>query len=165
MMSAKPRLLGNRTLGLAAASSVIAIAALAFSSGASLVDRSFETAFAAAGQTPVAGVGGDTIVSQAPADLWLTGHAGSPPAASNLQSRIGERITMAVDGGPPVELEVIAVSELATPLAAAGSASPRLVMVTCRETGRDTGARTVRLILDGDEPLPGASPSGPARTL
>ena len=165
-MSARPRFLSARTLGFAAATSLLAVVALAVSSGDALVDHGFETAFAAAGRTTGPTIA-DASSGQPSQDLWLTGHDGTPASAHVTSSRIGERITMAVDGGPPVELEVIAVAEIATPMPAlsGGTSASRLVMVTCRETGRESGGRIVRVILDGNEPLPGRTATGPSRAL
>ena len=169
MTSAKPSLLGYRSLGFAAVSSTLAVLLLALSSGEALVDRSFETAFAAAGgATHASRATTSDLTSAKPSqDLWLTHHDGTQAANTALQSRIGERITMSADGGQPVELEVIGVTEIATPMPVVngGTTAPRLVMVTCREVGRETGGRIVRVILDGDEPLPGAVATGPSRAL
>ncbi len=169
MSSATPRLLSARSLGFAAVTSVMAVAALALSSGEALVDRSFETAFATAGRTVETSRSGprETTPATSGQDLWLTRHDGRQTFPHQASSRIGERITMSVDGGPPVELEVVAVTDIATPIAAASdvTAGSRLVMMTCREVGRETGGRVVRMILDGDEPLPGMAANGPSRAL
>lgn len=171
MTFARPRLLGVRTLAISAVSSIVAVAVLALSSGDALVNRSFETAFAATSPTaPITlTTGSEGAATKPSSDLWLTRHDGTPVDNSKSHARIGERITMAIDGGQPVELEVIAVTEITTPIIATSGTASRLVMVTCREIGREAGkeasARIVRVILDSDEPLSGFAAAGPARAL
>ena len=171
MTHAAPRAIGLKSLALAGTATAAGLAVLVWSSSDRLIDRGFERAFAAGGSTgggtaPPSERAAATLVEQG--GLWLTrGEPHAMPAAQGL-ARVGERITMAVDGGQPLELEVMAVTELSAALATTdhGPAASRLVMVTAREVaGQDRSGRIVRVIVEADEPMPAATRAAPARAL
>jgi hypothetical protein len=161
MTPAQSPLPGSRALIVSAVTALVALAGLAFATGDALVGRSFEQAFAAAGPGPgnSAQTASGAVAGLNPNELWLAGHEGNSLRGMPMAARVGERISLATDRGAPVEFEIVGVSEIAAPRnSELGSASGRLVMVTCRETGSHEGnGRVIRFILDGNEPLGGAA--------
>ncbi len=165
-----PRLITGRALLGVAAASVLGLTGLVVTSTDALLDRSFARAFASAsGASKAAIATSRRALEPAAGDegFWLTRHEPQPMQNGHGFSKVGDRITMAVEGGRALEFEVISVSEFALPLAAVelGATRSRQVMVTCREVGdSDRPGRVVRLIVDADEPLQTGG-QGTARAL
>jgi len=167
-----PRLIAGRTLLLASTASFLGLATLAFTSTDAMIDRSFQQAFAIAGDAtvPVPAV----AAAQAPNPLngsegfWLSRHE-QPNVNLPGQGaiKVGDRITMAVEAGRPAHLEVVSIAEPPVGFSTVNTASsPRLVIVTCREisNGHKAG-KTIRFIVEGDELPAHLTADAPARTL
>ena len=171
MNLALPRFVSTRNLALAATAAALSLAAFTLASIDSVIDRGFARAFATLDGDPHR-LGPDLAASQSPIagskDLLLTRLAPQPATPSHGFARLGERITMAVDGARPLELEVIAIADIAAAAAPGDdtTAASRLVMVTCREvTDGGRPGRTIRYIVDADDALPGQASGHPARAL
>lgn len=159
-MKAPGRLPRRALMASTATGCALGVAALALPSSDALVEQAFMRSFgdAASAQSAAA----EEPASPAP-NIWLT-RAEEPPLQPGTAA-IGGRISMALDGGRSIELEVVAIAEL-QPQANGTADGERLVMVTCREVAvaGDTG-RLIRLIVDADAPLTGVTARAAPRAL
>ncbi len=140
-------------------------AALTLGNGDAVVERGFQRALAAMAEGPD-GTGGNAATLAGTEKFWLTHvvHEATPPIAQPVT--IGDRITIASDGGERV-LSVVDVRELDSKIIPIASAEPpaRLLLVTCRDQGRTDG-RAVRFVIEADDdPLSVLSAIKALRTL
>jgi hypothetical protein len=170
MISWNLRTLSGRALAAASGGALLALTALAVGSGSALIGHSFDRALLSASVQPTTAptLATGATAAAGEAGLWLT--RTDQPAAPSAQglARVGERITITVEGGRQLDLEVVALSELSgVPGAADQTPSPRLVMMTAREMHEgERPARTFRVIVEADDALASTtSTTQPARTL
>jgi hypothetical protein len=147
--------------------SALGLAALALPSSTAVIEQAFVRTLGEAPGLPVAQVADEVVGGKPrPGDLWLTRADGST-IPSTAAAAIGDRISLALDAGGAIDLEVVAIAELAPPAGGlTASGSERLVLVTAREIGAAQGTpRLVRLIVDADTPLSGAAARPADRAL
>lgn len=151
MLRVHPRHAWRLVAAACAVGCASSIGALAMLNTDAMLVRAFERPVEAEPAVPVRVARDEPATHAVPGGpLWLTregARSASPGAAL-----IGERLTLAIDGGKQMAFEVVSVAEIA-PLPHAPSGE-RLVMVTCREVAEsEQMARLVRLIVDADTPL------------
>lgn len=167
-----PRLITGRSLSVAVTAIALGMVGLALVSTDALLDRGFARAMANAnGSLEAAGAAqrGGHPPTLDDNGLWLTRLEPQSPALGLGHAKIGQRLTLAVDGGRSQELEVVSIAEFSVAPATVdfGASTAPLVLVTCREVveGERPG-RLVRMIVEADgQPLPNPSGVPPARAL
>jgi hypothetical protein len=99
---------------------------------------------------------------------WLTRSEVASPSPFDKQLTVGDRITIAGRDGRARTLEVVDIKIVGEPLvpAVAGSAPPRLLMVTCHviaAEGETEVKAPVRFIIEAEtpEPTPARAPTSP----
>ena len=88
---------------------------------------------------------------------WLTRAEVESPTPFAKPLSLGDRITIAGGDGRTQQLEIVDLKAVAgtLPVAAAGQALPRLLIVTCRSVGENGPQGQVRFIVEADAVDPG----------
>lgn len=161
----------SRTVIWGAALSALGLSALAFGSTDTLLRLSFDRALS---EAPVSWQAGRQFESTAAVPVAASESAwlGETPTHLTVPgqglARTGDRMSITVEGGRKLELEVVAVSDITANIIHVDThaAAPRLVMLTCREIG-DAGrvGRIVRFIVEADDASPSQADKSSARAL
>ena len=101
--------------------------------------------------------GGQTQAVAGDEGYWLTRAEVESPTPFAKPLSLGDRITIAGGDGRTQQLEIVDLKAVAgtLPVATAGQALPRLLIVTCRSFGESGPQGQVRFIVEADAVDPG----------